>query len=72
MCSSQTATLPPAGPGRPKDMAKRAAILDAARQMFTQGDFDRVSMDQIAAAGVSCAKAVAMKAHTTRFALFPA
>jgi len=59
MCSSPTATLPPAplpppGPGRPKDMTKRAAILDAARQMFTQCDFDGVSMDQIAAAaGVS-------------------
>lgn len=41
-------------PGRPKDLAKRAAILDAAKQMFTQHGFDGVSMDQIAAsAGVS-------------------
>jgi TetR/AcrR family transcriptional repressor of mexJK operon len=44
----------PAGPGRPKDLGKRAAILEAAKQMFTQGGFDGVSMDQIAAAaGVS-------------------
>jgi len=41
-------------PGRPKDLAKRAAILDAAKQMFTLHGFDGVSMDQIAAtAGVS-------------------
>lgn len=41
-------------PGRPKDLAKRASILDAAKQMFTQHGFDGVSMDQIAAqAGVS-------------------
>lgn len=44
----------PAGPGRPKDMAKRAAILDAAKQMFTTHGFEGASMDQIAAAaGVS-------------------
>lgn len=44
----------PAGPGRPKDLGKRAAILEAAKQMFTQGGFDGASMDQIAAAaGVS-------------------
>jgi TetR/AcrR family transcriptional repressor of mexJK operon len=44
----------PAGPGRPKDLAKRAAILDAAKRMFTQLGFDGASMDQIAAeAGVS-------------------
>lgn len=43
-----------AGPGRPKDLGKRAAILEAAKQMFTQGGFDGTSMDQIAAAaGVS-------------------
>lgn len=42
------------GPGRPKDLGKRAAILEAAKQMFTQGGFDGASMDQIAAAaGVS-------------------
>ncbi len=45
---------PAAGPGRPKDPAKRAAILDAARDLFIQHGFDGVSMDQIAgAAGVS-------------------
>ena len=44
----------PAGPGRPKDLGKRAAILDAAKRMFTVQGFDRVSMDQIATeAGVS-------------------
>ena len=44
----------PAGPGRPKDLSKRQAILDAARQMFTSQGFDGASMDQIAAAaGVS-------------------
>lgn len=43
-----------AGPGRPKDLGKRAAILEAAKQMFTVGGFDGASMDQIAAAaGVS-------------------
>ncbi|MEP6634516.1 MAG: TetR/AcrR family transcriptional regulator [Luteimonas sp.] len=44
----------PISPGRPKDLGKRAAILDAAKQMFTQHGFDGASMDQIAAmAGVS-------------------
>ncbi len=44
----------PAGPGRPKDPAKRAAILESARLLFLQHGFDGVSMDQIAAsAGVS-------------------
>ncbi len=43
-----------ASPGRPKDPAKGAAILEAAKRMFTLHGFDRVSMDQIAAeAGVS-------------------
>ena len=43
-----------AGPGRPKDLGKRAAILEAAKQMFTRNGFDGASMDQIAAAaGVS-------------------
>lgn len=44
----------PAGPGRPKDLTKRAAILDAAKRLFVLQRFDGVSMDQIAAeAGVS-------------------
>ncbi|WP_457096902.1 TetR/AcrR family transcriptional regulator [Lysobacter sp. P5_B9] len=44
----------PSSPGRPKDLGKRAAILEAAKRMFTGHGFERVSMDQIAAeAGVS-------------------
>lgn len=43
-----------AGPGRPKDPAKRDAILDAAKRLFVQLGFEAVSMDQIASeAGVS-------------------
>jgi len=43
-----------AGPGRPKDLGKRAAILEAAKRMFTRSGFEGASMDQIAAeAGVS-------------------
>ncbi len=43
-----------AGPGRPKDLGKRAAILDAAKEMFIEQGFNGVSMDGIAArAGVS-------------------
>ena len=43
-----------AGPGRPKDLGKRAAVLEAAKRMFTAHGFDGVSMDQIASeAGVS-------------------
>ncbi|MBB3227779.1 AcrR family transcriptional regulator [Luteibacter sp. Sphag1AF] len=38
------------GPGRPKDMEKRAAILEAAKQLFTQGGFAGTSMDAVAAA----------------------
>ncbi len=42
------------GPGRPKDLNKRAAILDAAKEMFIEQGFNGVSMDGIAAsAGVS-------------------
>lgn len=45
---------PAPGPGRPKDLAKRAAILEAAERMFAQQGYEGVSMDQIAAeAGVS-------------------
>jgi TetR/AcrR family transcriptional regulator, mexJK operon transcriptional repressor len=44
----------PVGPGRPKDLIKRSAILDVAKRLFPQHGFDGVSMDQIAAeAGVS-------------------
>ncbi|HEY9541466.1 MAG TPA: TetR/AcrR family transcriptional regulator [Luteimonas sp.] len=49
-----TAPARAASPGRPKDLAKGAAILDAAKRMFTEHGFDRTSMDQIASeAGVS-------------------
>ncbi|WP_263141282.1 TetR/AcrR family transcriptional regulator [Pseudomonas sp. RIT-PI-AD] len=42
------------GPGRPKDLAKRAAILDAAQCLFLRHGYDGSSMDAIAAeAGVS-------------------
>jgi TetR/AcrR family transcriptional repressor of mexJK operon len=51
---SKPAAPKPASPGRPKDLGKRAAILEAAKCMFTAHGFERVSMDQIAAeAGVS-------------------
>lgn len=44
----------PAGPGRPKDLDKRAAILEAAKRLFPLHGLDGVSMDAIAAeAGVS-------------------
>ncbi|MDQ2701705.1 MAG: TetR/AcrR family transcriptional regulator [Pseudomonadota bacterium] len=44
----------PVAPGRPKDLEKGSAILDAARRLFTTQGFDGSSMDQIAAAaGVS-------------------
>lgn len=44
----------PAAPGRPKDMEKRAAILDAAMALFPSRGYDGVSVDAIAhAAGVS-------------------
>ncbi|MEP6484777.1 MAG: TetR/AcrR family transcriptional regulator [Rudaea sp.] len=42
------------GPGRPKDLEKRAAILGVAKRLFTTQGFDGTSMDAIAAAaGVS-------------------
>ena len=42
------------GPGRPKDMEKRGAILAAAQKLFTRNGFEGTSMDAIAqAAGVS-------------------
>jgi TetR/AcrR family transcriptional repressor of mexJK operon len=46
--------MKPQGPGRPKDMEKRAAILDAAKALFVQTGFGGTSMDNVAAAaGVS-------------------
>jgi TetR/AcrR family transcriptional repressor of mexJK operon len=45
---------PQQGPGRPKDMEKRAAILAAAKALFISNAFAGTSMDAIAAdAGVS-------------------
>ncbi len=42
------------GPGRPKDLAKRTAILEAAKGLFLGNGFAGVSMEQVAqAAGVS-------------------
>ncbi|MBI1392809.1 MAG: TetR family transcriptional regulator [Alphaproteobacteria bacterium] len=44
----------PRSPGRPKDEAKRQAILDAARELFFQRGVEGVAIEQIAlAAGVS-------------------
>lgn len=46
--------LQPSGPGRPKDLAKRQAILDAAKNLFLRNGYDGSSMDAIATeAGVS-------------------
>lgn len=42
------------GPGRPKDLEKRAAILEAAKRLFPAHGFEGTSMDAVAAeAGVS-------------------
>lgn len=38
-----------AGPGRPKDLAKRKAILEAAKRLFPRHGYDGISMDSIAA-----------------------
>lgn len=51
---STSAQIRPQGPGRPKDMEKRAAILAAAKALFISNAFAGTSMDAIAAdAGVS-------------------
>ncbi|MGH8031787.1 MAG: TetR/AcrR family transcriptional regulator [Luteimonas sp.] len=52
--ASAPAPVRAASPGRPKDLSKRATILDAAKRMFIVQGYEGVSMDQIAAeAGVS-------------------
>ncbi|AEA67215.1 MULTISPECIES: TetR/AcrR family transcriptional regulator [Pseudomonas] len=44
----------PSGPGRPKDLAKRQAILDAAKKLFMHLGYASTSMDAVATeAGVS-------------------
>ncbi len=44
----------PLGPGRPKDLEKRQAVLDAAQELFLTQGFTATSMDSVAqAAGVS-------------------
>ena len=44
----------PIGPGRPKDLAKREAILEAAKTLFLSLGYANTSMDAVAAAaGVS-------------------
>lgn len=49
-----TARKPPRPRGRPKDAAKRRAILDAAKDLFSRQGLDSTSMDAVAAAaGVS-------------------
>jgi TetR/AcrR family transcriptional repressor of mexJK operon len=51
---SISAQIRPQGPGRPKDMEKRAAILAAAKALFIRNAFAGTSMDAVAAdAGVS-------------------
>ena len=45
---------PHSGPGRPKDLAKRQAILDAAKRLFVSMGYASTSMDAVATeAGVS-------------------
>lgn len=52
--SSPASQQPVSGPGRPKDLAKRQAILDAAKNLFLQKGYAATSMDAVAAeAGVS-------------------
>lgn len=52
--SAKTADKIATGPGRPKDLGKRTAVLEAAKRLFVAHGYSHVSMDQIAAeAGVS-------------------
>jgi TetR/AcrR family transcriptional repressor of mexJK operon len=49
-----SSVLKPVSPGRPKDLEKRAAILEAGKKLFPLQGFDGTSMDAIAnEAGVS-------------------
>lgn len=59
------------GPGRPKDLEKRAAILAAAKRLFPRSGFEGTSMDAIAAeAGVS--KLTVYSHYTDKETLFVA
>ena len=49
---------PASGPGRPKDLGKRAAILEAAKQLFAREGFNGVSMDGIAAGSGGAASVI--------------
>ena len=52
--AAKTSAPRAAGPGRSKDLGKRASILEAAKRLFLEQGYQGVSMDQIAAAaGVS-------------------
>ena len=46
-------SLQSSGPGRPKDLAKREAILEAAKCLFLRHGYAGSSMDAIAAGGSS-------------------
>lgn len=49
-----TQAAAPRGPGRPKDMAKRAAVLRAGTALFVENGYEGTSMEAVAAAaGVS-------------------
>jgi TetR/AcrR family transcriptional repressor of mexJK operon len=51
---SMTDSTSNTGPGRPKDLAKRQAILDAAKTLFVRNGYASTSMDAVATeAGVS-------------------
>lgn len=65
------ASAKPCGPGRPKDLEKRAAILAAAKRLFPRSGFEGTSMDAIAAeAGVS--KLTVYSHYTDKETLFVA
>ena len=54
MSRKHAATLPPpaptraAGPGRPKDLGKRASILEAAKRLFIEQGYAKASMEEVA------------------------
>lgn len=53
-CDQMSAVTTNSGPGRPKDPEKRAALIEAAGELFCEHGYDAVSVEAIAqAAGVS-------------------